>query len=648
MMMTNVASTFLIATSFSVSDPPIIAGSGDQGNVVDLAASSRNAFPGTLGTMDTPNRGPGLPQGLYRAVKWLCLALTFVVVAVFGTLGYNLGSAYYAGMAGFVLPLGAYVLIGRVLRAAEIRARARYRWGASGRHVETEQDEAGARDRRRYLEWTAIPAGATVDERTWTDLAMDEVYREMNVCFTEAGRNELYRLLHHCLPSESEVEERERLVQALHADAKLRVTLLTELSGVGQEKDANAASFLWGQDINRERLEPLHIGMAIAAAASIVSVFVLGTTGLLLVAATFVTNMVLYYGKERHLTSLIPSLRLLSRTMTAAGRIAAMAPPVPGVDVQALRTRIDLFRRLKRPFRWLLTGASARGATLSGDLFEIISIYLRIFFAVDLVAYDRIVAVLSRETEAARDLYRLVGRLDALCAVGSYRVHRSDQQPFVHTPRAGIEATMVYHPLLERPVANTVTIPPPGAVVTGTNMAGKSTFLRTLGINTILAQTTGSCFARSWRADRFLVMSSIEKGDDTAAGKSFYYEEAERIFRMIEHVGSDIPVLLLIDELLSGTNSLERASASVAILRYLARRNAVTVAATHDVAIPARLGPLYGQHYFTDQAAEDGLHFDYRLRPGIVGTRNALRLLAMIGYPDDLVEEAMREAAQGS
>lgn len=175
-------------------------------------------------------------------------------------------------------------------------------------------------------------------------------------------------------------------------------------------------------------------------------------------------------------------------------------------------------------------------------------------------------------------------------------------------------------------------------------MAGKSTFLRSVGVNALLAQTIGACFAERYTGSRYLVMTSIEKRDALEEGKSFYYAEAERIFRMIESVDDETPVLLLIDELLSGTNSLERESASVAILHYLSEHNALTVAATHDVTIARRLEELYAAYYFTDHATDTGLSFDYKIRPGIVKTRNAIRLLSLIGYPQEVIDSALRGA----
>jgi len=249
--------------------------------------------------------------GFWRVLKWVSLIGVLAVVAVFGTLGYNLGPAWYAGIAGAVLPLVAYIAIRRRLGAAEIRTRARLRWGASGRMMERPSGKEDTNTRGRYLGWTAEPDERVVDERTWRDLAMDEVFQEMDVSATDAGRNELYRLLHHCLPAQTEVKSRLDLVEAIGSDTRLRDTLLVELAAVGREKDADPASFLWAQDSRRDRLASLFIGMGVAAVVSVVAIPFLPTTGLLMAAGVFVVNMVLYYGKARHLSALIPTLRVL-------------------------------------------------------------------------------------------------------------------------------------------------------------------------------------------------------------------------------------------------------------------------------------------------------------------------------------------------
>ena len=201
-----------------------------------------------------------------------------------------------------------------------------------------------------------------------------------------------------------------------------------------------------------------------------------------------------------------------------------------------------------------------------------------------------------------------------------------------------------FHPLLESPVPNSISITGRGCIVTGSNMSGKSTFLRTLGVCAILAQSTYTCPAAAYRGSIFRIVSSVNPIDDLIEGKSFYFVEAERLLTMIRSSQGPTPVLCLVDELLRGTNSTERLAASEEILSYLGRNNAVVVAATHDVELVDRLAQSYENFHFSDHVDTGGLHFDYRLRPGRATTTNAIRLLEHLHYPDEIVENARRKA----
>ena len=171
-------------------------------------------------------------------------------------------------------------------------------------------------------------------------------------------------------------------------------------------------------------------------------------------------------------------------------------------------------------------------------------------------------------------------------------------------------------------------------------MSGKSTFLRNVGSNVLLAQTIATCPASYYRGSLFRVMTSISRTDDVIAGKSFYFVEAERILKAIKSLDNRIPSLCIIDELLSGTNSSERLRASDAIIHYLLRQNALVICATHDLELIDRLNGLCDLYHFTGTADETGLKFDYLLKPGPATTQNAIELLEYLGYPEEIVKQA--------
>lgn len=583
---------------------------------------------------------PGWLKGLRAAA----LTIAIATVIAFGTLGYNVGSTYYWLMLTAVVPVTTSAVFRRALIIAQARISARARWMAHGPDVDRVPHTRLERLRQAYADHTRDVAAGFVDDRTWADLGMDEIHAGIDVCFTMAGRNELYRILRHALPQADRVAARASQADVFRDDVGYRERIAGLLAGIGEERDADPASLLWGNEARRDRLYPLFVGMTLLAVVSIViTVAVDVTLGLVLIGGVFLTNMWIYFRKARHISLFVPALRVLSRMINASATLAG---------TEALRTTTGGARGA---FRWLLTGAPSPVPSLSGDIVEMLFLYIKIFFQIDLLAYERIMRHIGANREAYRALYQAIGALDAAFALASYRTRREDtcdagpvagdmtEERDVTGARnpCALELAGAYHPLVENAVANSVRLGKPGAIVTGTNMAGKSTFLRTIGINVLFAQTAGFAFATAYHAGRFRVLSSIDKHDDLAEGKSFYYDEAERIFRMIEEADAAIPALLLIDELLSGTNSLERESSSIAILRYLSERNALTVAATHDVTIADSVRDQYALYYFTDSANEKGLTFDYRIQPGVVNTRNAIKLLRLIGYPEDVIRAAL-------
>ncbi|TVQ21379.1 MAG: hypothetical protein EA382_13745 [Spirochaetaceae bacterium] len=590
--------------------------------------------------MRVSNRLASLRPGVLKFSRTTAAIATIAIVAVFGSIGYNYGPAFYWYMLSAIVPALVYGVLRRAVPLANARVRARKRWMSHGPTVERVPYTQFEVFRANYLETTRNARHGYVDDRTWRDLGMDEIHDRVDVCFTIAGRNELARILRHALPPSQLRDERVELEERLRTDDDARTRVAQSLSAIGEERDADPASVLWN-DVRRDSLFPMFVSMAGFAVVSIVLTAAVDVTlGVIAMLVVFVTNLWIYYRKARHISIDIPALRVLSRMVSARD--------IPGVD--ELRREVS---GAERAFRWLLTGAPSPSPTMSGDITEAVLLYVKIFFQIDLIAYNRIISLIDRKRDRFQALYQTIGSIDAVYALASYRARRKrtcaaticaagsgspDGELAAETP---LVLDGAYHPLVPKAVPNSVTIGRPGAIITGTNMAGKSTFLRTVGINVLFAQAAGYAFALEYRAPRLAVMSSIEKHDDLSSGKSFYFDEAERIYRMIEEVGTDTPMLLLIDELLSGTNSLERESASIAILHYLAERNAVTLAATHDVAIAHGVSDRYALHYFTDQADASGLTFDYRIHEGVVETRNAIELLRLIGYPEDVITTAL-------
>jgi DNA mismatch repair ATPase MutS len=232
-----------------------------------------------------------------------------------------------------------------------------------------------------------------------------------------------------------------------------------------------------------------------------------------------------------------------------------------------------------------------------------------------------------------------VGELEALGALAGYAYeHPADPFPELAGEGACFEGEGLGHPLLpeSRAVPNDVRLCGPLRllVVSGSNMSGKSTLLRTVGINTVLAMAGAPVRARRLRLSPLALGASIRTMDSLHTGTSRFYAEIKRIRRIMDLTRGERPLLFLLDELLQGTNSHDRRIGAEAIVRRLADGGAIGLLTTHDLAladIADALGPRAANVHFEDQLADGHISFDYLLRPGVVRKSNALELMRSVG-----------------
>ncbi len=239
---------------------------------------------------------------------------------------------------------------------------------------------------------------------------------------------------------------------------------------------------------------------------------------------------------------------------------------------------------------------------------------------------------------AVRRWLTATGEIEALCALASHAFeHPAD--PFPEFSEAAVlEATGIGHPLLEedRVIRNDVRI---GGelrllVVSGSNMSGKSTLLRTLGVNAVLAQAGAPVRARRLVLSPLKVAASIRVADSLQGGISRFYAEILRIRQIVDLTAGPLPVLFLIDEFLHGTNSHDRRVGAEALARSLVGRGAMGLITTHDLALADIAEALDGQAanvHFEDHIENGQIRFDYVMRPGVVKKSNALELMRSVG-----------------
>ena len=252
----------------------------------------------------------------------------------------------------------------------------------------------------------------------------------------------------------------------------------------------------------------------------------------------------------------------------------------------------------------------------------------------------------ARAGADAADWIRVIGELEALsCLATQAYEHPADRFPEIVERGAVFEAEGLGHPLLaeEASIRNGVHLcagegeagnEPAVLVVSGSNMSGKSTLLRSVGTNAVLALAGGPVRATRLRISPLHVGASIRVQDSLREGASRFYAEIRRIAQVVEATEGEQPVLFLLDEIFHGTNSHDRRIGAEAIVRRLVAQNAIGLVTTHDLALAKLadgLAPRVRNVHFEDQLVEGRIHFDYQMREGVITRSNALALMRAVG-----------------
>ena len=215
-----------------------------------------------------------------------------------------------------------------------------------------------------------------------------------------------------------------------------------------------------------------------------------------------------------------------------------------------------------------------------------------------MILFQRFIGSITARRDAIHGMFRFIGETDAAISVARLRSETQTCRPqFVDGKY--LKAEQVVHPLIDGCVPNTLVLDGTGLLLTGSNMSGKTTFIRTLVLNALTAETLDICFAVSYTAPYMRLLSSIRISDDIAEGTSYYLQEVLTVKRFLEAAQDSAPCLFALDELFKGTNTTERIAAGKAVLSHLNRGPHIVLVSTHDIELAELLdSDGYELHHF--------------------------------------------------
>ncbi|MCG1009520.1 hypothetical protein J4760_05760 [Salinicoccus sp. ID82-1] len=462
-----------------------------------------------------------------------------------------------------------------------------------------------------------------VDDQTWSDLDVGQLLPKINFTFTTIGDELLYASLRNA--TESSVID-EDLIGRLTDDRSYRERISYALAKLGKSRNSDTSKFMYEF---RPRMEynPLFILLSLLPIIGVFLFFIHPLLAIATVLGGLGANLSI---SQKHKASTgfdYPDIFHAINIIIAAGKLN------PEYNREGLK-RLSFISPLS------VTDESTREMNIGIQLF----IGLKSAFLLDYHLYHQIIRSLSRNHTLYEESWRYLAELDVNYSVALWR----ETLPYYTVPEeaeaAHISTDDLYHPLLADPVENDLEYDN-DILLTGSNAAGKSTFMKALGLNVIISNGLNTSTSTGFKYKPGKVISSMDITDSVIEGDSYFISEIKslkRIMEEVEHFSGN--VYCIIDEIFKGTNTVERVAAAETVLRYLNERADVfVIAATHDMELTHLLRDQYTFYHFREHLEGDDIYFDYKLREGVASTSNAIELLRLYDFPDAVYQEAKRK-----
>ena len=482
-----------------------------------------------------------------------------------------------------------------------------------------------------------------IDEITWCDLNMDEVFKQMNYTYSSAGEEYLYYLLRNPQLEETHLVHMEEVIRYFDTHREEREDLQFIFSKLGKIGKFSIYDYLDYLDDLGERKNRMHYLALLLMLVSIGIMAVNFSVGILALLAVVIYNNVTYFGMKKEIEPYITSFAYIFRLLNIYPELKKHRVDCLQEEFEEMELAFHQMDGFQRGSGIVMSGTRAGG---SGSPLDMLMDFLRMGFHIDLIKFNQMLGEVRGHLDAVDTLLTHYGFMESCIAIGEYRTYLGNFcAPSFHEEKR-IRMVEGYHPLLTDPVKNTFETEK-GMLITGSNASGKSTFLKTVAINALLAQSIHTCLADEFETCFFRICSSMSLKDDVLHGESYYMVEIKSIKRILDLIAhKEYRVLCFVDEVLRGTNTVERIAASSQILKSLNSENSMCFVATHDVELTSLLEDRYENYHFMEEVMDGDVTFSYRLLPGKATTRNAIRLLSIMGYQEDIIRKAEQMASE--
>ncbi|MCG2391284.1 AAA family ATPase [Staphylococcus epidermidis] len=460
-----------------------------------------------------------------------------------------------------------------------------------------------------------------IDDKTWSDLNMDTLFHKINFNFTAIGEMRLYATLRGMFKV-----NQTSLINMFKENKVFRLNVSYILSKIGK----NVYPLFPDQMLPTKR-NILLMFCPLLPFIGFAFIFLIPSKGILICLTFMILNAILSFKLKKSYDQDLKSIFYTANVIKQSQALSKIeSTPAISVDFTHFKA--------SRRFSGLLARVESQ------DMASSIIMFIKLVFMIDYVLFHLIQRSYFKYQEEVMTCYDYISILDNHYSIAMYQHTLTHYcYPKINHNINGLQMKSIIHPLLdeENAIANTIDISN-HILLTGSNASGKSTFMKAVALNLILAQSIQTATAHSFIYQPGYVMTSMANADDVLSGDSYFMSELKSIRRLFNTHQCN-KIYCFIDEIFKGTNTTERIAASESVLSYLDNQKAYQViAATHDVDLSTLLENTYNNYHFNESIQENSIFFDYKIKPGKANTRNAIELLRITQFPIDIYQRAQQ------
>ena len=455
-----------------------------------------------------------------------------------------------------------------------------------------------------------------IDDKTWTDLDMDTLFHKSNFNFTAIGEMKWYATLRKMFTINNK-----KLVNQFK-DEQFRVNVSYHLALIGK-----VVYPLFPDQIKPVKRNNLFMLCPFLPLLGAIIIFINISLGILVILFSILLNIGLSAYLKKSYSQDLKSIFYTSKVIKHSYSLSKIkGTPSINIDFQQFKLARSL--------------SGFIGKADDQDIGGTFIMLFKMSFMLDYFFFHIIQFTYVKHQEELLQCYDYISTLDNHYSLVMYRrTLHTYCEPSIIKDKQQITFSNLLHPLLTEAVPNSLNIKH-NILLTGSNASGKSTFMKAVATNLILAQTLNTATAKAFSYKPGLVYTSMANTDDILSGDSYFMTELKSIRRLFNIKNNQL-VYCFIDEIFKGTNTTERIAASESVLNYLdTEKHYKVIAATHDIELSEYLKANYENYHFNESIENNQIYFDYKIKKGKANTRNAIELLRITQFPEKVYTRA--------